>query len=69
MRIKNIETKVSEMYSQIKLLNRLKAEKFKFEFPITTQFNLMDLDLRLADRAFYSLFVSIFSCEFLNLQF
>lgn len=58
MRIQNIENTILEMLSQIKLLNRLKKEKFKFNFPITTNFDLMTMDARLADQDFYDLFVS-----------
>lgn len=60
MRIQNIENTILEMLSQIKLLNRLKNEKFKFNFPITTNFDLMTMDARLADQDFYDLFVSLF---------
>lgn len=58
MRIQNIENTILEMLSQIKLLNRLKKDKFKFNFPITTNFDLMTMDARLADQDFYDLFVS-----------
>lgn len=58
MRIKDIENAISGMLSQINLLKRLKKEKFKFAFPITTNLDLMNLEARLVDRDFYDLFVS-----------
>lgn len=58
MRIQNIERTISEMVSQIKLLNRLKRETFKFNFPVTTNFDLMNMEARLHGQDFYDLFVS-----------
>lgn len=58
MRIQNIERTISEMVSQIKLLNRLKRETFKFNFPVTTNFDLMNMEARLNGQGFYDLFVS-----------
>lgn len=58
MRIQNIETTISNMLSQMKLLNRLKNEKFKFIFPITTNLDLINMEARLDDPDFYDLFVS-----------